>query len=123
MSLHEVADQLKHPFGTDAYKDVIGPKDHPLQQQTYQLRFRGQREEVGHPGRFAQPLSEECLNRAQLVVLRVIHRSVGITLIARIISGSRGGRTRQPAACVDPREESVYNVDTLKENFYGSCHP
>ena len=78
MSLHEVADQLKHPFGTDAYKDVIGPKDHPLQQQTYQLRFRGQREEVGHTGRFAQPLSEEWLNRAQLVVLRFIHRHADV---------------------------------------------
>ena len=47
----------------------------------------------------------------------------GHSLIARIISGSQGGRTRLPTACVDPQEESVYNVDTFKGNFYGSCHP
>jgi len=47
----------------------------------------------------------------------------GHSLIARNISGSQGGRTRQPAACVDPKEESVYSVYTFKENFYGSRHP
>ena len=47
----------------------------------------------------------------------------GHSRIARIISGSQGGRTRQPAACVDPQGESIYNVDTFKENFYGSRHP
>jgi hypothetical protein len=47
----------------------------------------------------------------------------GHSLIARNISGSQGGRTRQPAACVDPQEKSVFNVYTFKENFYGSRHP
>jgi hypothetical protein len=71
MGLHEITDQLKPPFGTDAYKEVIGPNDHPLLQQTYQLRFRGQREEVGHPGRFAQPLSDECLIERWMVCERL----------------------------------------------------
>ena len=39
MGLHEITDQLKHAFGTDAYKELIGTNDHLLDQLAYQLRL------------------------------------------------------------------------------------
>ena len=56
MGVHEITDQLKNSFGADAYKDVIGPNNHLLDQQAYQLRLPAQREVAGHAGRFAQSL-------------------------------------------------------------------
>ena len=41
----------------------------------------------------------------------------------QIRSVSAGYADLRVAACVDPQEESVYTVDTLKENLYGSSHP
>lgn len=59
MDVHETTDQLKNAFDADAYKDFIGPNNHLLDQQTYQLRLPAQREVAGHAGRFAQSLGNK----------------------------------------------------------------
>jgi hypothetical protein len=39
------------------------------------------------------------------------------------LSGPRGSRRRPQATFIDPPGDGVYNVDTFKENIYGSRHP